>query len=169
MIISDNNFIAENQNCLYLRRKNILFINFNLGYMKLSLLLIVSFFSFLGCKSDSKPCFFSKVSLAGTYKITAELTKTSAGQISNSYSAWADCKKDDLYTFNSNGIFSYAEGVKSCSPGSEPYSKNWSLLGSTITLGSEQAVISDFTCSSFKFIRQDAVSGSTITSTYSRQ
>ncbi len=137
--------------------------------MKLPVSLIASLVFFSACKSDNKPCAIGQVSLSGTYKITAQITKTSGGQIVNSYSPWEDCKKDDLYTFNSNGTFSYAEGVTSCDPASQTYSLNWSLQGSTMNLGSEQGVISDFTCSSFKLINQDAGSGSTITSTYSRQ
>jgi hypothetical protein len=137
--------------------------------MKFSFLVFGTIFVLSGCKSDNKPCSLSQATLSGTYKITAEITKTSTGEIINSFSAWADCKKDDLYTYNSNGVFNYTEGVTQCDPAAIEYTKNWSLLGNELTLGNQKAKISDFTCNSFKLIKLDDVSGSTITSTYSRQ
>jgi hypothetical protein len=137
--------------------------------MKFSILVFATILVLPGCKSDNKPCTLSQATLSGTYKITAEITKSSTGEINNSFSAWADCKKDDLYTYNSNGTFNYTEGVTQCDPALIEYTQNWSLLGNELTQGNQKGSISDFTCNSFKLFKLDDVSGLTITTTYSRQ
>lgn len=137
--------------------------------MKLQLFFFFSTIALFSCKSETKTCSLSPGTLTGAYKITAEISKTSTGEVINSFAAWDDCKKDDLYTFSSNGLFNYTEGATQCDPASVEFSKNWSLLGSELSLGNEKGKISDYTCNSFKLIKQDYISGSTITSTYSRQ
>ncbi|MBU3715324.1 MAG: hypothetical protein FGM46_10340 [Ferruginibacter sp.] len=137
--------------------------------MKSSFLIFIISFAIWSCQGDFKPCALSKTSLTGTYKITAQIIKKSTGEIVNGFTGWKPCQLDDLYIFNSNGTFEYSEGTTSCTPPSSPLTQNWTLVGSKLTIGENEGSVSDFTCNSFKLIKQDPVSGSTITSTYSRQ
>ena len=80
------------------------------------------------------------------------------------------CQRDNIYSINSNGIFSEAEGATSCNPPTAGGTiGNWSLSGNDFSFGDSTSTdvytISDYTCTSFKLNQTDSTGSITITMT----
>jgi hypothetical protein len=88
----------------------------------------------MGCKKSDSNCTLDATSILGAYKITAlTYQATATSTVDDEFAFMPACQKDNILTFLSNGIYTYSEGVTSCSP-STADSGIWSLSGSTLTL-----------------------------------
>jgi hypothetical protein len=132
----------------------------------------------VSCKKSNNDCNLSSASILGNYKITS-MFETSNGQtidVFNDSTYTEPCSKDDIFTFNSNGVFTQSEGAVSCSP-SNTFSANWSLNSNLLTLTdttggtstSEVYTVSDFSCSSFKLTMVDSVNSYSTVISFSKQ
>ncbi len=80
------------------------------------------------------------------------------------------CQRDNIYSINSNGIFSEAEGAISCDPPTTGGTiGNWSLSGNNFTIvdstSTEVFAISDYSCASFKLNMANSTGSFSITMT----
>lgn len=111
---------------------------------------------FFSCKKDSTPTptptptpvTFSATSVLGTWKITSDSVWLSNGTASQTFdilhdtSFYAPCQIDDTYTFEAGGTYVYTDAGVSCGNGNG--SGTWSASGSTLTVDSYSATVTDF-------------------------
>ena len=138
----------------------------------------VVFLSACSKDDDTPPCTLNASSFAGTYKITAATyQEDSTAPVEDDFATWDACEKDDVYTFNSNGSFSFSEGATQCDPPTDPVSGTWTLSGSVVTINVTIAgqniplplSIENFNCSSFKIRDVDSSTGEISVSTFTKQ
>ena len=137
----------------------------------ISLSLLVSLL-FVSCKKDTPAvvCTLSSTSILGSYKTTSVLYKADAATAEvDLFTGYPDCQKDDLLTFVTGGLYASTEGATACTPANNS-NGTWTLSGSTIILdGTDDASVSDFSCSGFKVKITDALTGETYTLTLVKQ
>jgi len=137
----------------------------------IGLSLLVSLF-FISCKKDTPAvvCTLNSTSLLGSYKTTSVIYKADATTAEiDLFPLYDACQKDDLLTFVTGGMYASTEGATACTPANNS-NGTWSLTGSTITLdGTDDASVSDFSCSGFKVKITDALTGETYTLTLVKQ
>lgn len=129
---------------------------------------------FVSCKKSENNaiCTLSSTSIIGNYKITS-IIETANGQSIDLFSDTTNyplCLRDNIFSINSNGIFSDSEGATSCNPTSAIGTiGNWSLSGNNFTIVdntfTDVYTISDYTCTSFKLNQSDSTGSFSITMT----
>ena len=87
------------------------------------------------CKKD-KVCNLDLAGVSGTYKITAIRYKATPASAEVEYFniLFTDpCDRDDLYTFNANGTYLFADAGVICAPPNSD-SGVWTLSGNTMSI-----------------------------------
>jgi hypothetical protein len=143
---------------------------------KLALLAIGAIVLMTSCKKDeptTTTCTLSSTSIQGTYKVTAETFQEDAqSPVEDAYAAYEPCEKDDLFVFG-NGTLTSSEGATSCTPPTDPFTANWTLTGTQLTLTamgiSIPGTVESFNCNSMVFKVVDPVGGSIQKITFTRQ
>lgn len=143
---------------------------------KLALLAFGAIVLMTSCKKDeptTTTCTLSSTSIQGTYKVTAETSQADAqSPVVDEYATYDPCEKDDLFVFG-NGTLTSSEGATSCNPPTDPFTANWTLTGSQLTLNvmglSIAGTVESFTCNSMVFKIVDPTDASIQKITFTRQ
>lgn len=134
---------------------------------KLTLMALVAVLIFSGCgKDDAKTCDLNAANVAGSYKVTSVLFN--GLEVLNDDNFYPACERDDVYTLNANGTYTYTDAGTVCDPAGDD-SGTWSFSGSTLTVDGDDAAVSDFTCSGFKVTFSDPTVNLPIVITFQRQ
>ncbi|MEO5563837.1 MAG: lipocalin family protein [Chitinophagaceae bacterium] len=145
-------------------------------YLPIKMIFFISFFILVSCQKEKKhedpnTCTLKKSSLAGTYVLTSVTYKATPTSPEQDFMFFMEpCEKDDLFTINANGTYTYSDIATKCSPdGTE--SGNWSLNGNTIISDGEIAgTIEKFDCKSLVLYDTDVdLPGDRITTTITRK
>ena len=128
--------------------------------MKKILLFSLVISLFISCKKDdNNNCTLSTAAVAGSYRITAvtyRQTPTSSETDYYNVIFTDPCEKDDKYTFNANGTYTFTDaGVKCAPPGD--FNGTWSLSGNTITIDGDPGNVESFNCSTIVVSQTNAI------------
>jgi Lipocalin-like domain len=115
--------------------------------------------------------------LVGTYQIIGvKLKQSSTSPYIDAYntpSVFAQCRKDDLLTLNTNGTFINNDGVIICNPANHNASGTWTLSGNTFkTTGNynaEEFTIENYTCTNMDLKISYQIVNATATILYNLQ
>ncbi len=135
---------------------------------KILILIAFSGILFTSCKKD-KSCDLNSASLAGSYQITSlkyKQTPTSAEiDVLPSFNA---CERDDIYTFNANGTFTYQDAGTICTINGS-FTDTWSLSGTTLVYDGENYNVAGFNCDNMVLTQSNVnVNGDVLTGTFVR-
>lgn len=141
--------------------------------MKKLFILLIAPLTLISCDKDKEDtCALSQASVAGTYRVTAVRYKASASSPEVDYYNvifTQACEKDDTYTLDANGSFSFNDAGTKCSPPND-YTGNWSLSGNTIVIDGDSGNVDSFNCTTLVVSGSDVISvGDKFTITYTRQ
>jgi hypothetical protein len=143
---------------------------------KIALLAIGAIVLMTSCKKDeptTPTCTLSSTSIQGTYKVTAETSQADAqSPVVDEFALYEPCEKDDLFVFG-NGTLTSSEGATSCTPPTDPFTANWTLVGSQLTwtvMGfSISGTVESFNCNSMVLKIVDPTDASIQKVTFTRQ
>jgi hypothetical protein len=124
---------------------------------KISIISLAAAFLFACEKDNDTNCSKTVENISGTYKLTALTYKENATAPEVDYLpiSFPDaCERDNLYVFNSNGIYQLQDAGLSCVP-SDTYEGTWSLNGNTIEIDGDPATIESFDCSKLTVVGND--------------
>ncbi len=123
--------------------------------MKYFLSAFTIFCLFSGCKKDDAPeniCPLNDSNLVGSYlpqSIKYKETSASAEkEILTDDTYYLPCQRDDLNIMNPNHTFTYTDAGVVCTPNGSGNGGNWSLSGTTITIGTQVSTVTAFDCNS---------------------
>ena len=141
--------------------------------MKKLLFLLVTPLTFISCDKDKdEDCALSQASVAGTYRVTSIKYKSSASGPEMDYYNFVfteACEKDDTYTLNANGTFSFNDAGTKCTPPND-YTGTWSLSGNTIVIDGDAGNVDSFNCNTLVVSGSNVITtGDKFTFTYTRQ
>ena len=118
------------------------------------------------CKKKKDVCVTNMASVTGTYKLTSLRYKPSGGTETEIISSLPDCKRDDRYVLNANGVYNYQDAGTVCSPNGS-FNGDWTLTGNTINIEGRVGTIQSFDCTTLVFYSTDVLNpGDKQTSTF---
>ena len=141
--------------------------------MKKLLTLLLGTAVFISCNKDKdEECKLSQSAAAGTYRVTAVRYKASASASEVDYYNTVftqTCERDDTYTLNANGTFTFNDAGTKCSPPND-YTGTWSLSGNTIVIDGDSGNVDSFNCTTMVVSASNLLTtGDKIIITYTRQ
>jgi len=122
--------------------------------------IVLSAFVLFSCskdKDEDSSCATNTASISGPYKITAMTYKESPSSAEMDYlNIILDeaCRRDDIYTFNTNDTYQIADAGSVCSPAGDE-NGTWSLSGNTMTIDGDPATIGSFDCKTLVLVNTD--------------
>ena len=123
------------------------------------------------CKKD-KVCNLDVGGFSGSYKISSVRYKATPASAEVDYftTLFSDpCERDNLYTFNANGTYSFTDAGIICVP-PDTDSGPWTLAGNTLTVDGDPANVDQFSCSAFTISQAGVlVLGDKVTFVFTRQ
>jgi lipocalin-like protein len=128
---------------------------------KLLLLLLISALFFACKKEDHKSatCTTDVSSISGSYKVTAYTYKQSASSPETDYFniIFSEaCERDDILTFNSNGLWTLTDAGVVCSPAGDDNGA-WTLSGNTMSIDGDPTIIESFDCKTLVLANTDVI------------
>jgi hypothetical protein len=127
--------------------------------MKKTTLIIMSAVLLFSCKKDSdepQACTANTTSILGSYKITSMLYRANASATETDvFTIWFDeCKRDNVLTFLTNGVYQEEDSGIECSPAGDE-NGTWALSGNTMTIDGDLTSLESFDCKTLVLVNND--------------
>ena len=141
--------------------------------MKKTSFIVLSAIILFSCKKDKETCIVNAASISGSYKITAATYKANATATETDYytTLFPDaCERDDVYTFNANGIYQIADVGIVCSPSGDD-DGTWGFSGNnSLLIDGDAVILESFDCKKLILVNTDTqTAGDRLKLTLTRQ
>lgn len=121
-------------------------------------------------KSNNDNNAITTQKLTGSYKV-ADVVVTNGTLTGDFYDSIDVCERDDLFEFNKDSLFDYADAGTVCSPDGS-FQTTWSLTGNTLTVnGLFNATVKSLTTTTLviSYVIAGSSPAETVTETFTKQ